>query len=619
MDSSVFRSVVLVLSIFKEPTFYVNHLDDNELHQFLELVNANLTPRAFAFSVKKDKVSAEHLVAKIWRLMLEKTSRRTVRWLCLGVSTLPAFYLSTYIYRFASPLPVHDQWDVVPFIVSVKEGRPSLSLLTQFHNQHFFVIPKLIFATLACLFTWDNRLECWVTFVLTLVSFSVLCWVAVKATPKGESIPYVALIPISLFLFSTNQWQNWLWGFQLAWPIPVLALIAATACLSLSRRLSVRLWVILSATVVAVLSMGDGLLVPLIISAILLGQSFAHRNRKTLVELALAAALFVLSFFFLISHWTHSRLYNFNFWRVLRGVCLVLANPFSDFSLSSPDQIAGFLVLTIFTSLALVSLFVWLVLCERKNVGFESPLYSIGFALGSWAVLNSAMIATARGELGLQGWAQSRYISYAALLPVGVTLMSAAILSMPRATLRSINMCRVWLYLSIAIAAWSLHSEPARLRWGRALHDVYEPIFAFLKVAPVFPVDAQLSRVITRTDRPELIKEVSQHRLIRGMIPPMLRVPQQMLVVDDTPRAVLPRKHEAPDASFVGTLNEDGSVDLLAPILIHKNRPDVQALGGPLESGRQLHLPAICSQGSVVVLAYDWATNKFYRKPITSP
>ncbi len=127
--------------------------------------------------------------------------------------------------------------------------------------------------------------------------------------------------------------------------------------------------------------------------------------------------------------------------------------------------------------------------------------------------------------------------------------------------------------------------------------------------APVFPVDAELSRVITRGNRTELIKEVSQHRLIRGMIPPIRRIPAGMLVVNDKVGnidkvtdqlengvdiegwAALPWKHELPDASFVGNLNEDGSVDLLAPILIHKNRRDIEALGGPSESGWQLHLP----------------------------
>jgi hypothetical protein len=530
----------------------------------------------------------------------------------------------------------------------MKEGRPSLSLLTQFYGEHLMVIPRLFFAVLACLFTWDNRLECWVTFAFTVAIFGLLCSVAAKAATKGERIAHVALIPISVFLFGTNQWQNWLWGFQLAWPIPVLALIASIAFLSLSNRLAVRLTIIVLATVVAVLSMGNGLLVPLILSVILLGQYLARRNGNTFLESALAAALFVVSLILLTSNPSQSEVYNFrldsgfydfNFWRVLRGVCLILANPFLDLSLSRPDQLPGSLVLSILMSLVLASFFVWLVLHGRKNAGFDSPFYSVGFALANWAVLSSIMIASARGgndphyASPLKALAQSRYISYAVLLPIGLTLMSAAILLRRRATLRSDYICRAWIYISITLAAWSLYSEPTRLRWGRAMHDVYEPIFSLLKIAPVFPVDAELSRVITSADRTELIKEVSQHRLIRGMIPPIRRIPERMLVVNDefgnvdkvTDQlhggvdiegwAALPWKHEVPDACFLGTLNEDGSVELIAPILIHKNRPDIQALGGPSKSGWELHLSGISSQRNIVLVAYEWATNKFYRKP----
>jgi len=479
--------------------------------------------------------------------------------------------------------------------------------------------------------------------------FSLLCSVAIKAATKGEGIAYLALISISLFLFCTNQWQNWLWGFQLAWPIPVLSLVTAIALLSLSIRLAVRLTIIILATAVAVLSMGNGFLVPLILSVILLGQYLARREGSTFLELSLAAALFVVSLILLIWNPSQSEVYNFrrhpefydfNFWRVLRGTCLILANPFLDLSLSRPDQLAESLGLTVLISLVLASFFIWLVLRGCKNTGFDSPLYSIGFALANWALLSSIMIASARGgedphyASPLEALAQSRYISYAVLLPVGLTLMSAAILLRPRATLRSDYVCRAWIYISIALAVWLLHSEPARLRFGRALRHVYEPIFSLLKIAPVFPVDAELSRVITRTDRNELIKEVSQHRLIRGMIPPFRRIPTEMLVVNDLVGnidkvtdhlqggvdiegwAALPWKHEVPDASFVGILNEDGSVDLVAPILIHKNRPDIQALGGPLESGWELHSQDLSSRRNIMLVAYDWATDKFYRKPM---
>jgi hypothetical protein len=40
---------------FERSHFYAQHLDDDELHRFLELINTSLTPRAFAFSVGKSR------------------------------------------------------------------------------------------------------------------------------------------------------------------------------------------------------------------------------------------------------------------------------------------------------------------------------------------------------------------------------------------------------------------------------------------------------------------------------------------------------------------------------------------------------------------------------------
>ncbi|HEY3041570.1 MAG TPA: hypothetical protein VGJ66_22740 [Pyrinomonadaceae bacterium] len=72
--------------------------------------------------------------------------------------------------------------------------------------------------------------------------------------------------------------------------------------------------------------------------------------------------------------------------------------------------------------------------------------------------------------------------------------------------------------------------------------------------------------------------QIELNRLIRRMIPPIRRIPARMLVVNDeignidkvTDQlpggmdiegwAALPWKHEVPDASFFGALNEDGSV-----------------------------------------------------------
>jgi SAM-dependent methyltransferase len=100
--------------------------------------------------------------------------------------------------------------------------------------------------------------------------------------------------------------------------------------------------------------------------------------------------------------------------------------------------------------------------------------------------------------------AENRVWEENAILPVGLTLISAAILLKPRTTRLSRYICQAWICISIVLAVWSLHSEPAKLRWGRALHDLYERLLSLLKVAPVFPADAELSRIIVRADRTEL-------------------------------------------------------------------------------------------------------------------
>jgi hypothetical protein len=75
----------------------------------------------------------------------------------------PPLYLASFIGSFASPLPLNDQWDVAPLLLGLKQGHFSLERLFAFHNEHLIVIPRLCFAALSFVFTWNNRNECWFT------------------------------------------------------------------------------------------------------------------------------------------------------------------------------------------------------------------------------------------------------------------------------------------------------------------------------------------------------------------------------------------------------------------------------------------------------------------------
>lgn len=549
--------------------------------------------------------------------------------MALGASAVPILYLAYYIYSFTSALLVNDQWDVAPFIISVKEGHPNLERLFDFHNEHFIVIPRLLFAGLALLFTWDSRAECWLTFLFVAATFGLLCRVALKGRERNDVVSLVALVVAAVFLFSTTQWQNWLWGFQLAWPIPVLALTAAIPSLYRSRGSIVTGIVITVATITAALSMGSGFMVPLILCVILGGRYLRNRDRRILSWLVLCGCLTALAIGFFLANKPPSAGAHFGI-SSLQGMAILFANPFLDYSRSVPGSLPVFLLFAFVVSVILIALFIWLSVRGFWANAFEAPLFSTGFALAVWALLNVMAIALARAKFGFEGLAQSRYISYAVLLPVGLLLMTVAQLRRTDMSARSRGLCRAWIFIAIGLAALSLRGEPSRLQWGRDMRAVYLTLSEFVKVAPAFPIESELRKICPHDNNLAVIDAVARSRLIRGMVPPGKHVPAAMVQmnkpignIDAIVRtesgsdligwcAFLDARR-LPDAVFLGAPNPDGSVELLAPILEHQDRPDVAAKGGPLRSGWRLHLPPEHAGKPIIVLAYDWSSNTFYR------
>jgi len=548
-------------------------------------------------------------------------------------SAIPVLYLAYYVYSFSSALPVNDQWAVAPFIVSVKEGHPNLRLLFSFHNEHLIAIPRLLFAGLAIVFTWDNRAECWVTFIFIATTFCLLCRIVLKDGEKDETAGLVALVVTAAFLFSTIQWQNWLWGFQLAWPIPVLALTAAIPSLYRSRGSMATGVVIIAATIAAVLSMGSGFMVPLILFVVLGVRFLRNGDRHILPWVTLCGCLIALAVGFFFANIPGGAGKIHLGIDCFQGIAILLANPFFDYTRSEPGSLSLFLLVASVVSLVLIVLFIWFAMRGYQAKAFEGPLFATGFALAMWALLSVTTIALARANLGFEGLTQSRYISYAVLLPVGLVLMAVALLRRKDLPAKAGGLCKAWVFLAMGLAVLSLRGEPSRLQWGRDMRGVYLRLSEFLKVAPAFPIDSELRKICPNDDRLAVIESVARNRLIRGMVPPGKHVSAptvQMHELIGNIDAIVTTgsgidligwcaffdARGVPDAVFLGTPNPDGSVELVAPILDrHGPRTDVAAKGGPLQCGWHLHLPPEYARKTVSLLAYDWASNRFYQSP----
>jgi hypothetical protein len=236
--------------------------------------------------------------------------------------------------------------------------------------------------------------------------------------------------------------------------------------------------------------------------------------------------------------------------------------------------------------------------------------------------LSVAMIVVARRQLGLDWLLQSRYITYSVLLPVGLTLMAAALAESSRSR-AAIAFCRGWIVAGLLLALVSLRGEPGRLQWGRAMKAVYATLFDELKVSAVFP-QADLARVIPQANRAELITRAARDRLIKGMAPPGRRVEAGNVMLNQRIGTVTDVQINGAgleisgsvardsgdlraDTKFVGRLNADGAVDLLAPIL----------QSGLIASGAtnswSVDVTTADRSYAVVIIAYDWRKRMFFR------
>ncbi len=550
--------------------------------------------------------------------------------LCLTV--LPLVNLIHYVSSFASRLPVNDQWDLVPLIASFKEGHPSLAMLFRFHNEHLILIPRLCFASLAMLFTWDNRIECSVTVLLVFVTFLII-WTRTHLRSSETIAGSLAILITSVYLFNTNQWQNWLWGFQLAWPIPVLALTAAVPVIYLPMVFWRQLVQIIAASLIAILSLGNGFVVPLVLAALFLARYLHERNLRTLVLCIVSAGIAMGGVGLLIINRPSTVLYSAAPSNIFSAIVLLAANPFLDLSRAPPFFLQTSTGKASVIAAILFAMIAWFFYQATKRDCLNSAIYTTGAAFALLGIGSVVMIAVSRAGSGLGGVAQSRYIEYAGLLPIGLALMAGVLHEDVDLSHRARLICRLWLGILLTLAIYSLLSEPERLKWGMNMQTSYKPLLELVKVAPVFPNDAELSRICPQRDRYELIRRVAKDRLFRGMIPPDSSVTAQRLVVDDqigNIDSVLPSAgagfelkgwsaflhcHRSVDAAFLAEMQPDGSAHLLVPILSRdKTRPDIEARGGPLLSGWSVHVPPAFAGKKLVLVTFDWTRTIFHRK-----
>ena len=149
--------------------------------------------------------------------------------LSLLVPTAAYFW---FIQQYAVNVPYADQWySDVPLLGDYFSHRLTLGNLWALHFDHRMLFPNLIVLALAQFTHFNIIVEDYLGAVFLVVSVGLFILAHKKRSP---STPWIYYFPVTLLLFSFVQYQNSLWGFQMAWYLVMLA-FARRRCTSSTR------------------------------------------------------------------------------------------------------------------------------------------------------------------------------------------------------------------------------------------------------------------------------------------------------------------------------------------------------------------------------------------------
>jgi hypothetical protein len=136
----------------------------------------------------------------------------------------PALAVLVLIFVYGVNVPFWDQWQgVPPLIEKMTNGTLGLSDFFAQHNEHRIFFPRLVMLGLALLTHWNIKIELFTSWVLACICAYNL-WRLSRVTGFDDSnTAFWLLFAANVLMFTPLQSENWLWGFQIGFFLPLTA------------------------------------------------------------------------------------------------------------------------------------------------------------------------------------------------------------------------------------------------------------------------------------------------------------------------------------------------------------------------------------------------------------
>jgi hypothetical protein len=332
----------------------------------------------------------------------------------------PPLLIGFLILRDGVDTPFWDEWDgTAPLFEKMAAGTLCFADFFAQHNEHRILFPRLIFFGLGRLTHWNIRAELFVSWFLALVCLFNIWQMTWRSGWKNSIRSFWILFSSSVLLFSPLNHDNFLWGFQIGFLLP---LACVTACIWVATYVRHPLNFVFSIILctICTFSIASGLTSWLLTTPLLmLAQARSTSSRKWW-------AIWILTFLFelLVYFWAYEKPPRHpSLWSpvshpisALEFILVFLGNPFT-FGTNLPPLplgvgMGGLLVVV----LLICAVYLWNKRTDRTLLAEGLPWLMLAMVAVSSAVL------TMIGRLGF-GPAQvraSRYTTFAVMLPIAL-------------------------------------------------------------------------------------------------------------------------------------------------------------------------------------------------------
>ena len=357
--------------------------------------------------------------------MICKFYQSKYQFFLLVISLSFPLWIGFLISIFSVNVPYGDEWGTPGNLIEKmysNSGNISFSDFIEQHNESRLVFPKLFFLAVVYFTHWDVRsgmlLSLLMAFLVSLNLFFISSKTVAMIHRKEKIQALLLVVVCSMLIFSPAQYENWLWGIQIVYFVPILCLTTGISVWYSSIKVNWKVIFVITLSTVSTFSYANGLLcwflLPL--TAVFSGQWHVLKGHVALIMfwvLACASNL-ILYFWNYLKPLGHPSLFEglFHPLKALNYFFAFLGSPLTGGNLIIASTVGALMVLLTVASGIFLS----------KRWGNESLRYrSAGWStLLLYALISAIVTTSGRIGFGVEQAMGSRYTTFSIYGVIGL-------------------------------------------------------------------------------------------------------------------------------------------------------------------------------------------------------